>query len=243
MRHEFNGWQISCIVPSLAELPRNTCPLIRPFRWKLCNLCPVCIILYDVYAAALYIIDVYWTPGSRCIYYINHIVHIPQLYWAPMCVCVCCSNTTQYQETPPAESIFFWQTAALRLLGCWTFPYRNDYGSTFSSKEKTMCFIARLSVWFISSYSFFDRYPNSDYVWIWCIVGKGFLHLMVKPSFFLFGEGRQEFNVDVMVPVLHGRQMSAVVGMSFARIEWKKAAGQVDLGAKIQDTFKKTCLF
>ena len=73
----------------------------------------------------------------------------------------CCSNTSQYQETPPAESIFFWQTAASRLLGFWTFRYRNGYGSTFNSTERTMCLITHLSVWFIlASYSFFRQVPK-----------------------------------------------------------------------------------
>jgi len=97
----------------------------------------------------------------------------------------CCSNTSQYQETPPAESIFFWQTAASRLLGFWTFRYRNGFGSTFNSTERTMCLITHLSVWFIlASFSFFGRYPNSNYIFKCGVVGKCFQHLMVKTVLF-----------------------------------------------------------
>lgn len=156
-----------------------------------------------------------WTSGSRVsnLLYIYNKYNIYTYFSALLNpTAACCSNTSQYQETPPAESIFFWQTAASRLLGFWTFRYRNGYGSTFNSTERTMCLITHLSVWFIlASYSFFGRYPNSNYIFKCGLVGKCFQHLMVKTVlFFVCGGGRQF------------RQMSADVGMSFARIEWKK---------------------
>lgn len=129
-----------------------------------------------------------WTSGSRVsnLLYIYNKYNIYTYFSALLNpTAACCSNTSQYQETPPAESIFFWQTAASRLLGFWTFRYRNGYGSTFNSTERTMCLITHLSVWFIlASYSFFGRYPNSNYIFKCGLVGKCFQHLMVKTVLF-----------------------------------------------------------